>query len=616
MNYILRARTFYFVLYTSFILVKMFAFHKIAGLLDNAPLLLAGTIASHLLIYALFAFLPTRGALIAFILADVLMSFILFADTVYNSYFQTIIPKEALFQLGELRGVGESVKGLITWTQFLYFLDLPIWGYLLWLQQRQPNDIHPVPRNLRIKQAVLFVISGLFAWSMINLYMTKEGLDDKQSYISVGVINYHLIDLFQPTPSVAKTSPVEVKKAEHNVKGDLIAYRQTIPTNAVKKLAGVAKGKNVLVIQLESFQNAMINLKINGLEVTPNLNKLIKNSLYFDRFYQENGLGNTADSEFITNNSIFPTTGGPVYKIFPYNHYRTFPMMLKDDGYKTFAFHGYDPKFYDRDLAYPYQGIDKFYSRDNLKNDKIVGMGISDTSMYEQMLPILKENQPFYSLFITLSSHHPFYAPPTGFQFDDSFKESLVGRYLNAIRYTDQSIGELFTLMQQNGLLDNTVIVFYGDHRGVTMDEKETMTKILGKPYTDLTMYTVPLIIHLPNDQGAGTYSIVGGHLDTLPTLANLIGMELPAQAMGRDLVNSKEGFVAYRAYLPEGSFITDNTFFKGSKDYIFEHGQCATFPDAKPLPLENCRPGFDQAKKLFKLTDTMYEDDIIQDMN
>lgn len=64
---------------------------------------------------------------------------------------------------------------------------------------------------------------------------------------------------------------------------------------------------NLIVVQMESFQNFPINLTLNGQEVTPVLNKLAKEGFYFPHVFQQIGPGNTSDAEFMSNTSIYPT---------------------------------------------------------------------------------------------------------------------------------------------------------------------------------------------------------------------------------------------------------------------------------------------------------------------
>lgn len=598
---------FWFSAFAITILTKVLAFHTYADILSNAFILTLAVLGGVALFFALLLLLPGRWHLPLLLAGNAVISFVLFSNTVYFSYFLTIIPKESLFQLGEAQGVGESITELIKAQYFWYFADLGFW-LAGWFVTSKKAPLPSLLRSRKQKQAGIFLLLGLILYGAAFIQLSGKNELGKSVYLQLGVVNYHLIDLLGMNEALPTMSDLEVQS-------QLADYRSQIPMRDERLFHGVSKNMNLLMIQLESFQANMLNLKIDGVEVTPNLNKLARSSLYFPNFFQENGLGNTADAEFIMNTSIFPTTGGAVYKLHSDVTFLTLAKQLKKNGYHTFAFHGYDKTFYSRHQVLPKLGFDKYYSESELNNEQVYGMGISDESVYQQMLPVLEQHEPFYSMVMTLTSHHPFYAPPSGFQFEKDFAESLVGRYLNAIRYTDKAVGKLMELLQNSGLSDRTVVVFYGDHRGVTMDDKAKMSELLGKEYDDLEMYGVPLIIHVPNQAVKGEFDLVGGTKDIYPTLANLMDLELPPFAMGRDLINAKQGFVAYRAYLPQGSFITDELFFKMSNDYRFVNGTCRDFKTGEKLELEACREKYDLARELFTITDYIFSGDPMKRM-
>ena len=96
------------------------------------------------------------------------------------------------------------------------------------------------------------------------------------------------------------------------------------------KYFGIGKNRNLIVIQVESLQNFVVNKKYGDTEITPNLNYLINNdSFYFPNYYQQLGLGNTSDAEFITNNSIYPTTEGQAYSLYQNNEFYGLPWQLR-----------------------------------------------------------------------------------------------------------------------------------------------------------------------------------------------------------------------------------------------------------------------------------------------
>ena len=88
-------------------------------------------------------------------------------------------------------------------------------------------------------------------------------------------------------------------------------------------------------------------------------------------------------------------------------------------------------------------------------------------------------------------------------------------------------------------------------------------------------MFNIPLIINIPRSGINRTVSTVGGQIDILPTLANLLGIELDKRYIcGQDIVNVEEGLVAFSAYIEDGSFITDGAIYEMSREQIYENGR------------------------------------------
>lgn len=112
-------------------------------------------------------------------------------------------------------------------------------------------------------------------------------------------------------------------------------------------LFGVGKGKNLIVVQMESLQSMVVGADYNGQEITPVFNELIgeSGSLYFDNFYCQLGAGNTSDAEFAVNNSLFGSIESYTYQLFEDNYFYGLPKVMIDEGYITAAFHGYKKEF-------------------------------------------------------------------------------------------------------------------------------------------------------------------------------------------------------------------------------------------------------------------------------
>jgi lipoteichoic acid synthase len=168
------------------------------------------------------------------------------------------------------------------------------------------------------------------------------------------------------------------------------------------------------MVQAESLNTFPIGLEIGGQELTPNINKLISVSHYYPNTYLQIGRGNTSDAEFVANNSLYPIAPKGIYKDYSQNDFLSLANVLKNNRYHTSAAHGNSAEFWNRNEAYKKQGYDEFYHSENpsIKKDDMIGMGISDASMFSQMIDVYKKTEkPFYNFIVTLSVHKPFELP-------------------------------------------------------------------------------------------------------------------------------------------------------------------------------------------------------------
>ncbi|MGI6748420.1 MAG: LTA synthase family protein [Anaerovoracaceae bacterium] len=432
--------------------------------------------------------------------------------------------------------------------------------------------------------------------------------------------SYHLKDIIETlsTPKSQNTKEFHLATGTYESEKD-------------GELFGIAKDKNLIVIQMESMQNILIGRNYNGQEITPNLNRLIKEqgTIYFDNFYQQIGSGNTSDAEFAINNSLLGSIESFTYQLYQDNYFHGLPWVLKDAGYQTAVFHGYDKKFWNRERIYPVLGFDTFINSDILIDDKIEGIGggnivgISDQAFFKQSAEFLEELNaggcPFYSFLITLSCHHPFRLPDflKGLDLYPQDENNIVGNYLNAAHYADRAIGEFLELLKEKGLYQNSVIALYGDHFGLPKSDRavdERVTELLGYEYDYDVMLNVPLIIHIPEYEGNMTVSTSGGQLDFMPTICYLLGIEeLNTLYLGQNLFTAESGFAPGQTHLLKGSFIKDDIVFEISRDGVFENSRAYNRITRKGLDITDLRDEYLRAKSIVELSDFYLKNDVLR---
>lgn len=547
-----------------------------------------------------------------------IFTLVLFIDVIYYNYFNQLVSVNQIFQIKNMKGTENSVKSAIPLMSLLIVADLPI----IWLLRMKFKDSlnSRIDSTLSVRKKRWLSI-GLGV-SILMIALNPLGIGAIQKINSTEAVTVHIKDVVESTVGKViynqsslgkilqnKSVPSEVvQEVADDVTDSGAAGSGPAAGNAT--LAGIAEGKNLIIIQVESLQNFCLNRTYEGQEITPNLNALLgENTLYFDHYYTNMGKGNTSDAEFSTQTSLYPVIEGASYDLYVDNDFRALPQLMKENGYTTSAAIGDDKDFYNRSTVYPNLGYDYFYNEENLEMDEISGLGLSDKSMFSQMADNLAAQEgPFYSFIITLTNHYPYVLEENfdaTLKLNDSDKDTLFGGYLQTVRYTDEALGEFIQTLKDNGLYENTVIAIYGDHHGLNCLDEENynrMSEYLGYSYDYDTMLNIPMLIHIPGLGYSETIETVGGQVDFLPTIANLYGLDLSQSVtFGQDLVNAEEGFVATVAYMLQGSFFKDGVMYEIGRDGSFEGGRALDLDTHEEVELEGLE---DDSQKAVTVTE------------
>jgi len=385
----------------------------------------------------------------------------------------------------------------------------------------------------------------------------------------------------------------------------LSAFQSTFRQGDDSELFGIAEGKNLIIIAVESLQNFVIGLEYNGQEITPNINRLLlDNTIYFDNFYQQLGSGNTSDAEFTINNALLGTIMSYTNRLFGANNYfRGLPVMLREKGYDTAMFHAFERRsMWSRDISYYNMGFNRFYGGLNNRPgdgvftmDDWIGWGLSDTSFFDQSLEFMEElTKPFYCFFLTLTSHYPYLFPEDRIMLKllPEDEDTMMGNYFITLKYADYAVGRFLDDLKERGWYDNSIIVVLGDHLGLprSPETNEAVERLIGRPYDFDVMMNVPLMIKIPSAELdiRQTISVAGGQMDVFPTLAYLMGFEqLDTLYLGQNLLAISEGFVVQHTHMTRGSFFKNDIAFEMARNGVFEHSRAWNFRTGQPVSLE-----------------------------
>jgi lipoteichoic acid synthase len=580
----------------------------------------AADAASLLFIASLFELIsPDRSKKYVFWGVNLVVSFLFFASTLYFGYFGTVPTYSALNELDQVAGVQDSVKATIQWRNYLFFLDLGIaavvWAILKFTGVRTSE--HRTGRPWKLAVASIGVIS-LFV-SQVYIKHNRSIENELALAEEIGFFNYQVSAALKANTAYAKFKSVDIKQLSEQV-GKLESSNPDLVTREKAPAGfGTMKGKNLIVIQMEAFQNFPIHLKVNGQVVTPVLNGLADQGYYFPHFFQQIGQGNTSDAEFLANTSIYPTAKVAMSTGYSDRSIPSLPKLLQKKGYAAETFHVNVATFWDRNKMYPALGFNRYFDRPSFKNDKFNGFGASDVELYRvavnRMVELKKAKKPVYVNLITASSHHPFKIPKDKqwLKLPANIQGTQLGDYLQAVHYTDFAIGKLIEQLKANGLYDNTMIAIYGDHFGLQVKDNPAadVSKKLGLTYQErISRFNIPLIIHVPGPAPKKTIKTVGGQVDILPTVANLLGVSLKDEkytAFGHDLLNTEKNVIGMRYYLPTGSFFNNEVMYVPGKG--FEDGTAISLDTMKPVAdISKYREDYDYVLKLMGLSDTFVQ--------
>ena len=213
-----------------------------------------------------------------------------------------------------------------------------------------------------------------------------------------------------------------------------------------------------------------------------------------------------------------------------------------------------------------------------------------------------------YSRLITLTNHYPFYLDPEDMMIPEYDSNSgTLNRYFQTVRYLDESVKEFFDDLKEQGLYENSIIVMYGDHYGISENHNKAMAKYLNKeeltPYDNALLQAVPFYIHIPGSNDGQVMDNVAGQLDIRPTLLHLLGVETSKDMqLGADLFSEEhEDFVVFR----DGRIVTDTVVYAGEV--------CYDRATSEAIAIENCQPLIDRATQELQYSDKIINGDLLR---
>lgn len=541
-------------------------------------LLLINPLGSAVLFLAVAFLFKGKRKLTALIIIYTLMTFLLFANAVYYRFFSDFITLPTVSQTQNFGDLGGSVLTLLKPTDLLFFVDIFVLIYI-----RFSKKINFQSGKIGFKMPAA-VIAAAIVLSIVNLQLAEADRPDllsrgfDRSYIVkyLGMYNYTIYDSVKTYEASAERA-----SADSSDIAEIINYTNSFSAQPNENYFGKAKDMNVIYLHLESMQSFLIDYELDGEQVTPFLNSLVKNenTMYFDNFYHQTAQGKTSDAEFMLENSLFGLPQGSAFITKGQNTFEAAPSLLKDYGYTSAVFHGNNGSFWNRNIIYNQFGYDEFFdegSYDTTDSKNMAEYGLMDKPFFEQSESLLETlPEPFYTKFITVAHHFPYKIDQDLTTIGKATTgDTSVDNYFQTARYADEAIEEFFTYLKESGLYENTMIVMYGDHYGISDNHNKAMEQIIGEevtPVVNADLQRVPLFIHVPGMEG-GINHTYGGQIDLLPTVLHLLGVETKNNIhFGTDLLSEEHSeIVPFR----NGNFVSPTIYSLDGKYYDPKTGE------------------------------------------
>ena len=527
------------------------------------------TIAVAIVVPAAIAVvLPRRARVWTLVAIGLFASTLVLADVVYYRFFGDIVSAPALLGAHQTGRVWGSIRSLLTPGLLWLVAD---WPFALWMAVRLTRVRRadtPMRRRAIVAAALLaaVAVAGLLLAAPRVLASTPldQMFRNRAVAEQLGPFGYHAYDVW----TYARARWFKPPVTEQAIDDALAWFASRAPLRAGTSTPfGVARGANLIVVQVESLQDFVVDLTIDGQDVMPNLRRL-QNSTRVRNVTDQTSEGRTSDAEFTTMTSLLPLDHGAVAFRYPANHYVALPRILREHGYATLSAVAFEPGFWNRGVMHPLYGFERSLFEPDFQMTEQIGWGLNDRDFLQQMVPHLEQlRPPFLAWMITLSLHHPFEDFPAAHKTLKlgALEGTSFGNYLHTMHFFDEALAALEQSLARDGLLGRSVLVVFGDHdAGFTRTPELAAAMHIGSSDAAwLLNDRIPWFIHVP---GANLPSpgLPGpaGQTDFAPTLLGLLGIDpAPFPFVGRNLFASPDDPPVVRPY---GDWIDSHHLFFG----------------------------------------------------
>ena len=502
------------------------------------------------------------------------ITIIIYANFLYYSYSTNFI---SFYQIENMKYAKEIGSGLlciidiesilIFWSDNILIAVLSTLAY-----KKLENTVY---RNRILKIVMVAIIL------LLNIVVVKEKIND--IYISKGynktlivqnasIYYYHYEDAKDYISSLFVKEKVDEEKLEK-------VYNKNLEEKTkMTQYTEIAKDCNVIILQLESLNEYIIGKKVNGKEITPNLNKFFTNNIYCTDMYNQ-GLGTTADSEFEMANSMYPLENGYVFQKYYANTWIDIYTTLRNEGYYTSFMHPNTSTFWNREEVYNIgYHIDEYNDIEMFKDIESAGEFYSDEGFFEEAVNIMNSYEgKFCTTLVSVTTHIPFYL--TGISNLENkititkedvkqYEEETYRNYLISCNFVDYAFGKFVENLEEVGLMENSILVVYGDH-GAGLSFTDDIKKLYEENETKYTEFEdtikdvhIPFGIKIPGITQSDIIKRAVSKIDIKPTILDLLGVE-DKFSIGSSIFSEKDySFIKGLGYITSKNYCINARYY------------------------------------------------------
>lgn len=540
-----------------------------------------------------------------------LHSTLLVSDLWYYRYFDDLLSISLLSDVTQMSDVGGGFMTLIQAEDLFFFADLLLFSLVLFAGRK--NQETSTRKTKRLLAGAGFALGFLlFAIPLANSYINEEKwlvdepISNIREYYQLGFWGYHGLDFAKGVSGLFTNDSITAQEASW-IK-DLDPETPSAVSDSEKP--------NIILVQLESFQTSVIGQQVNGQELTPHLNALKEETLFFPSFYHQTHEGRTSDAEFITLASLQPLKSGSVYTQYAENEFDGLPELLKDAGYDTAAMHAFEKDFWNRDDFYRNIGFNQFFSQPDFPDNQKIGMAVNDEDFFTTSIDHAAQlKEPYFAFLVALSSHTPYEIPEDLKRLDlTGYEDPLLKGYYETIHYVDGAVGVMIEKLKEKDMWDDSLIVFYGDHdSGLTQADSEMARESGAESEVELFELDqrVPLFIKEPRMEEGRVIENSGGQIDIAPTILDIVNID-PPYMLGQSLLDEDNNLTVFR----DGSFRVEEFYFKPDLTSPSGSGTCYDTSSGEKVEFAECEPHIKTAAEQLQISDLIIQKNALDQLN